>query len=98
MTNLFWIFVQIILLHNWLWNSISSSLSTWITYENNASYKWCRYLTTNGSGYAWNVSDSSPECGGNSSYRWSTDLNFLPRNSKMLLWPTDYSNWNSWIN
>ena len=76
----------------------SPSISTCITYENNALYKWCRHSTTTSSGYACTASDSTSYCGGSTYYRCSGDSSFyLPHNAKKLLWPTDYSNWNSQV-
>ena len=52
-----------------IWSCLSassSSISTWITYENNSSYKWCRYYATTTSGYACASSDTSRTWGGNS--------------------------------
>ena len=73
--------------------SYTSSMSTCITYENSALYKWCRYSTTTSSGYAWDASDTSSFCGGSSNYRCSSDSSsYLPQNSKKLLCPTDYTN------
>ena len=73
----------------------SSSISTWMTYESNSSYKWWRYSTLSSSGYAWDASDTSTYWGGDASYRWSSDSSYyLPQNSKKLLWPTDSFNCN----
>ena len=75
--------------------SYSTSISTWITYENSSSDKWWRYSTSTTSGYAWSYSDSSSVWGGSSYYRCSDDSSSLPQNSKKLLCPSDLINCNS---
>ena len=74
----------------------SSSTSTWLNYESDASYKWWRYLTTTSTGNYWASSDTSYAWGGSpNDFRCSTDSSYLPQNSKKLLCPTDYTSWNS---
>ena len=84
------LFVLATLVYYWSSSgTLSYSTSDWISYENNASYKWCRYSTSTYYGYYCPSSDSTTYWGGSSSYRCSTDSSYLPNNAKKLLCPTD---------
>ena len=70
----------------------STSLSSWVSYENNASYKWCKSSSTT-SGYICSAAENTSNWGYYSSTRWSSDSSYLPQHSKYLLCPSDYSIW-----
>ena len=76
----------------------TSSASTCMTTENDASSKWCTFINIRSSGYVCTSDESTTEWGGSSSYRWSSDSTNLPQNSKNLLCPTDSSNCNTQSN
>ena len=75
--------------------SYSDSTQTWVSKENNSSYKWCKSPSVYSFGYYWESEDSSSNWGNDSGNIWSNDSTRLSNNAQRLLWPQSYSNWNT---
>ena len=78
--------------------TVSSSTSQWVTIVNSSNYKWCRFYTFYTTNYYWLTTDpkvQSGAVGDESYYRCSTETDYLPQNSKYLLWPESTTDWNT---